>query len=74
MKTNEVLQRTTDVHLNNEEIYEAFKMYLHSKGVKDTEQHVVVDITNTLSEQGYVAHITLKNYNKDSNIENELKK
>jgi len=69
-KTNTV--RETNVTLTNVEFVDAIRMYLKSKGVQDTDQHVVVKVEETRGDEGDLLHVTIKNYNKDYDIHKKI--
>jgi hypothetical protein len=68
MEQSTETRRITKVRLVNDEFQEAIKNYLKSKGVIDTEHHVVIDIVETRDERGVELDVALHNYNKDNNI------
>lgn len=74
MEIKSELKRTTVVDLTEKELYEAICMYLKSKGVKDTEQHVVIDVIETRTEEGIQLKVVINNYNKDNNLFDSIKK
>jgi hypothetical protein len=74
MEIKTELKRTTFVDLTENEFKEAICMYLKSKGIKDTEQHVVIDVIETGGEEGTQLQVIINNYDQDNNLFESIKK
>lgn len=68
MEQNTETTRVTNVTLTRDEFLEMIKLYLRTKGVIDTEQHVTFKVRETRDDRGTELDIVLNNYNKEDNI------
>jgi hypothetical protein len=67
MKTSTNTVTTTEVKIQQDEFFQIIKDYLESKGVENTDKHVVIDVDKEVIN-GYdeiLLNITIKTYSNE---------